>query len=136
MWANGKPEIWKYIPGYEGLYQVSNQGNVRSVDRIIKDTNRTRLYKGKPLKQFLDHKGYKVVTLSKQGSLKVIKVHRLVAMAFIPNPESYPEINHKDENKINNSVENLEWCTTQYNTSYGTRAARMVATKRAKNGKQ
>lgn len=125
-------ETWRDVPGYEGLYQVSNQGNVRSVDRLVIDTNRKRLYKGKQLNPILDRKGYKFVILSRQGRLKNMKVHRLVAMAFIPNPENYPEINHKDENKVNNFVENLEWCTTQYNTSYGTRAARMVATKRAK----
>ena len=129
-------EIWRDVPGYERLYQVSNYGSVRSVDRIIKDNNRTRLYKGKPLKQFLDHKGYCVVTISKQGSLKQIKVHRLVGMAFIPNTEGHPEINHKDENPKNNRVDNLEWCTAQYNLHYGTKYARMVATKKAKNGKQ
>lgn len=125
-------EVWRDVAGYEGLYQVSNQGNVRSIDRTITDGCRTRLYKGKHLKQFIDHRGYKVVTLSNQGKLKQIKVHRLVAAAFIPNPNGYPEINHKDERKCNNLVENLEWCTTQYNTSYGTRASRMVATKRMK----
>ena len=125
-------EEWRDIPGYDGYYQVSNQGNVRSVDRYIVDGGRTRLYRGKDIKQFLDHKGYKGVTLSKQGVLKRIVVHRLVAAAFIPNPHNLPEINHKDEQKCNNCVTNLEWCTTQYNTSYGTRAARMVATKRAK----
>ncbi len=125
-------ENWRDVLGFEGHYQVSDQGNVRSVDRHIKDGGRTRLYRGKSIKQFLDHKGYKVVTLSKQGVLKQIKVHRLVAGAFIPNPLELPEINHKDEQKCNNCVANLEWCTTQYNTSYGTRAARMVATKRAK----
>lgn len=122
-------EEWRDVPGYEGLYQVSNLGNVRSVGRCITDTHCTRRFSGRRLKQFVN-RGYKVVTLSKQGVLKQIKVHRLVAEAFIPNPESYPEVNHKDENKANNLVGNLEWCDGKYNSNYGTRIARIAETKK------
>ena len=128
-------EMWNDVPGYEGLYQVSNQGNVRSVERIVKDTHCTRIFKGRQLKQFFDHNGYKVVTLSKQGSLKQIKVHRLVALAFIPNLENHPQVNHKDENIVNNFACNLEWCDGKYNSNYGTRNARMAQTKKQVNKK-
>lgn len=123
-------ENWRDVPGYEGLYQVSDHGNVRSIARRITDTHCTRHFSGRLLKQFLDHNGYKVVTLSKQGLLKQIKVHRLVAMAFIPNPKNYPQVNHKDEDATNNLVCNLEWCDGKYNSNYGTRNARMSHTKK------
>lgn len=107
-------EIWKYIDGYDGKYQVSNLGRIRSLHR-----NTTLI---KALSK--DSDGYLVVTLSnaKIGKKsKTHKVHRLVAQAFIPNPDQLPEINHKDENKKNNVIDNLEWCTTQYNLTYGNR---------------
>lgn len=106
-------EIWKDIPGYENLYQVSNIGNVRSLH------NR---YKNKEyLKPCINGKGYLLVSLCKNHSQKSINVHRLVAQVFIPNPNNLPCINHKDENKQNNNVDNLEWCTYQYNNTYGQR---------------
>ena len=107
-------EIWKDVVGYEGLYQVSNLGRVKSLFR----------YK-KILKQFEDNKGYLRVTLYKNNKSKSIKVHRLVATAFIPNPNNYDCINHKDENKTNNNVENLEFCSFYYNLMYGTRVQRI-----------
>ena len=102
-------EIWKDVKGFEGLYQVSNYGNVKSC--ITK----------KILKQAKHHSGYMVVCLSKSGTHKNYSVHRLVANAFISNYNNYKHINHKDENKQNNSVENLEWCTVIYNNNYGSR---------------
>lgn len=112
-------EIWKDIPGYECLYQVSNLGSVRSLDRTVKKAGQPDAYlKGREIKQFTDHKGYRVVTLSKDCKLKQIKVHRLVLMAFIPNPDNLPQVNHKDGNKKNNCVENLEWCTNDYNSNH------------------
>lgn len=104
-------EVWKDIPGYEGLYQVSTWGNVRTKD----DFKLLKLH---------DLRGYKSITLSKDKTQKSFRVHRLVAIAFIPNLNSYPVINHKDENPSNNHVENLEWCTYSYNNNYGTRNAR------------
>lgn len=101
-------EEWKDVLGYEGLYQVSSYGRVR---------NRH----GKEMSQFYDKDGYKVVVLNHNYKRKYRKVHRLVGIAFIDNPNNYPSINHKDENKNNNNVENLEWCTISYNNNYGER---------------
>lgn len=114
-------EIWKNIDGYP-LYQVSNLGNVRSRDCLYFGFSRKNdffLKKGRVLKQFVDG-GYAHVNLSCKGKKKKMRVHRLVAMAFLSNPDKLPVVNHKDENKLNNSVENLEWCTPLYNTRYGT----------------
>lgn len=109
-------EIWKDAVGYEGLYQVSNFGRVQSLDR--RDI-RNRFWKGKILSQQVEKLGYCSVKLCKNGIQKREKVHRLVALAFVENPNNYKEINHKDENKQNNRSENLEWCTRQYNVTYG-----------------
>lgn len=114
-------EIWKDIEGYEGLYQVSNEGNVKSLKREItyKD-GRKKLIKERILKKILSDLGYYHVMLCKNGISKRFKIHRLVANAFIPNINNLPIINHKDENPKNNSVENLEWCDQNYNVHYGT----------------
>lgn len=114
-------EIWKDIEGYEGYYQVSNLGNVRGVDRICKSN---KFIKGIVLKQQTDKDGYKRIGLKKDGKMKRFAVHRLVAIAFIPNVNNYPCINHKNEDKTNNVVENLEWCTVGYNNHFGTRTKR------------
>lgn len=110
-------EVWKDVVGYEGCYQVSNEGRVKSLP--VK--SRTKFFSGKVLNLFIDKCGYEAVTLSR----KPHKVHRLVATAFIPNPGNLPCINHKDEDKTNNKVENLEWCTYKYNSNYGTRNKRI-----------
>lgn len=106
-------QIWKDISGYEGKYQVSNTGKVRSLN--YQGT------KGKVvrLKLYNNNHGYMMIELNKNGKKKKYSVHRLVALAFIPNPNNYPIINHKDENKTNNTVWNLEWCTPKYNINYG-----------------
>lgn len=122
-------EIWKDIPRYEGLYQVSNLGRVKSVDRF---DNRNRYLKGKVMKQRLDKRGYFKVNLSNTGKKKLWFVHRLVAIAFIPNPYDFPVINHKDENPQNNNVDNLEWCTVKYNTNYGTGIQRRIKKRKGK----
>lgn len=98
-------EIWKDIPNYEGIYQVSNLGNVKN--------------KTKNRKLHLRKDGYLDIPLCKNGKTKYYLVHRLVAMAFINNPNNYKEVNHKDENKQNNNVNNLEWCDRLYNIKYG-----------------
>lgn len=118
-------EIWKPIKDFEDSYEVSSKGRVRSLDKIVVDnlkgTERRRLIKGKILKPYLcKGNGYLLVTLSKNSKFKYKTIHRLVAESFIPNPNSYPSINHKDEDKQNNNLENLEWCTVSYNTTYGT----------------
>ena len=111
-------EEWKDILGYEGLYQVSNIGRVRS--------NHSGTWK--IMKQSIIKMGYKKILLRKNKERKSFFVHRLVATAFITNPDNLPFINHKDENPSNNNVENLEWCTHLYNMTYGTCQERARAT--------
>ena len=109
-------EEFRPIKGYEGLYEVSNLGNVRNVKT------------GRILKSFDNKRGYLTIRLSKNGKSSKFYIHRLVAEAFISNPNNYPVINHKDEIKTNNSIDNLEWCTQKYNINYGTRAIRQKET--------
>ena len=108
-------EIWCPIKGYEGLYEVSDQGRVKSIgygdDRILKSV--------------IDKGGYLKVCLCKNGEREWCRIHRLVAKTFIPNPDNLPEVNHKDEDKENNYVQNLEWCDRKYNCNYGTRNQRI-----------
>ena len=113
-------EIWKDVKGYEELYQVSNYGQIRSVDRTVgyRYKGKQRIYKGRMLKQVVRN-GYLSVSLSKENKLKQKNIHRLVAEAFLPNPFNLPVINHIEENKKNNMVSNLEWCSCAYNTNYG-----------------
>lgn len=111
-------EIWKDIPGFEGVYQASNKGRIKSVSRIDLGG---RVWKERLLSIITDKLGYKRVGLHHGDYHKNRPVHRLVAMAFIPNPNNYPQINHKDENPGNNNVENLEWCDYLYNRNYGHR---------------
>ena len=102
-------EKWKPVVGYEGLYEVSNLGRVKSI----------KFNKEKILSLQKDKYGYLRSGFRKMGKFKNYFVHRLVAEAFIPNPNNYPIVNHKDENPSNNCAENLEWCTVKYNTNYG-----------------
>lgn len=112
-------EIWKDIINYEGYYQISNKGRVKSLDRIIINCNNiNQSLKGNILKERIDGSGYSYVELHKNNKYSIFKIHRLVAQAFIPNVNNLPFINHKDENKQNNFVENLEWCTQSYNILY------------------
>ena len=106
-------EIWKDIEGYEGLYQISNLGRVRSLARATTS--------GKVLKQMKKH-GYMNVCFSKNNVDKYFRVHRLVALAFIPNPENKPTVNHIDGNKANNNVSNLEWATHSENETHSYRS--------------
>lgn len=125
-------EIWKDIQGYEGFYQVSDCGKVKSLERDVYYQNGTVHHlKEKILAHFLDKDGYQIVNLCKNGEIKKMRVHRLVAMAFIPNPENKSQINHKNEVKTNNVVENLEWCEASYNINYGTRTERSVQNRRS-----
>lgn len=108
-------EIWCPIKGYEGQYEVSDQGRVKSL----------KYDKERILKPGRDSGGYLFVSLCKNGDIKNWLVHRLVAKTFIPNPNNLPEVNHKDEDKANNFVQNLEWCDEKYNNNYGTRIQRV-----------
>lgn len=122
---NTKEEIWKDVEGYEGLYQVSTFGRVRSLDRTTSGRNGcTRNIKGKILSE-LDNKGYKVVGLHKEGSLKKVLISRLVANCFVANEFNKPEVNHIDEDKNNNRADNLEWVTAKENSNHGTRNDRI-----------
>lgn len=115
-------EIWRPIVGYEGLYEVSSYGRVRSLDRcLVNSLGKVVHIKGKILKGGDNGLGYKFVYLKKDGINNNRYVHRLVAETFIPRPEGLYEVNHKDEDKSNNSVENLEWCDHKYNMNYGDR---------------
>ena len=117
-------EIWKPVKNYEGYYEVSSYGRVKSLDRIINYSDGVKhLHKGRILKPYKDareNKGYLRVELKKDGIFKKFAIHRLVAQAFIQNPSNLPEVNHKDEVKTNNRVSNLEWCDGKYNVNYGT----------------
>ena len=110
-------EHWKAVVGYECLYHVSNLGRVKSLNYNHTGTERI-------LKTSKISSGYLKVTLCKDGHVKTLKVHRLVADAFIPNPNNLETVNHKDEDKTNNSVANLEWMSKKDNTNYGTRNKR------------
>lgn len=111
-------EIWKDIKNYEGLYQISNLGNVRSLDRKVNSIYGYRNIKGKILKPLETNSGYYRVDLKKEQKNNYVLIHRLVAETFIPNPNNLPNINHKDNNPKNNSITNLEWCTQSYNIKY------------------
>lgn len=118
-------EEWRDIIGYDGLYQVSNLGRIKRLSRTIVSNNRSQFsVKEKILKLGTHKRGYKTIMLHKNKKHKLWLVHRLVALNFIPNPNNLPQINHKDEDKTNNCVENLEWCTNEYNAHYGTRIYR------------
>lgn len=124
-----KDEIWRDVKGFEGRYQVSNKGNIFSVDRIV----RGKKWGGRTLKPIHDKNGYLTVALYENGVGKNKKIHRLVSEAFLPNPNNYLEINHIDENKTNNHVENLEWCTREHNINHGKRTEKVSKRVRAIN---
>lgn len=114
-------EIWKEVKGYGGVYEVSNLGNVRSVDRtVIRETTGVSvLYKGKQLAiNYNSRNNCCEVSLSLNQRRKCYKIHRLVAEAFLPNTDGLPHVNHKDGDRHNNNVTNLEWCTASYNLKH------------------
>ena len=132
-------EQWRDIEEFKGLYQVSNLGRVRSLDAIINCKGAknidSHLRKGKVLKQIINTKGYYYVNLSKNSKVKNLRVHRLVALAFIDNPNNHKLINHKDGNKLNNNVENLEWCDYSYNLKEAHRLGLNINKYKGKYGK-
>ena len=123
-------ELWKDIEGLEGIYQISSKGNVRSLDRWVTDKNGKKVFwKSQPIKPHPQHKdgsGYLQAVLRVNGKYVMFLVHRLVAKAFIPNPDNLEQVNHIDENKYNNDVNNLEWLSRLDNVRYGTGIDRMA----------
>lgn len=109
-------EIWKDIEGYEGCYQVSNLGRVKSL----------KFGKEKILTPTINSRGYYHTCLRKDGRSDTVYIHRIVAKAFLPNPDNLPLINHKDEDKTNNRVDNLEWCSVYYNLHYGSAIENLI----------
>ena len=130
-------EEWKPVKGYEGYYEISNYGNVKSVDRIKKEIcrhggYRTTFHKGKYIKQFENNKGYYFVRLSKSNAIEKKYLHRLVAEAFIPNPENKPEVDHIDGKPQNNNIKNLQWATHKENLNNPIAKQRWSKTKKGK----
>lgn len=122
-------EEWRDVPGYDGLYQVSSLGRVRVLPRFHPNNGRGYTTKGRILSQLDNGHGYKYVRLNNKHKY----VHALVAISFIPNPQNLCEINHKDENKQNNHLDNLEWCTHKYNSNYGELQKKIRVTKSKNN---
>lgn len=124
-------EVWKPVVGYEGLYEVSNMCRVRTVDHYVNNRlhNGLKIVRGRIKQQYYQKDGRPAVELSRYGINRRFPTYRLVAMAFIPNPNNLPEINHIDENPANNSIDNLEWCDRTYNINYGTRTERSIESK-------
>ena len=112
-------EVWKDVPRFIGKIKTSNKGRIINLN--WKNTGKPKLLCPKPD----DKTGYLIVSFMYKEKRYSFGIHQLVAQAFIPNPDNLPEVNHKDEDKNNNKVENLEWCTRQYNTNYGTRGKRI-----------
>lgn len=114
-------EEWRDVIGYEGLYEISNYGNIRSKDRYVACCYGSKQFiRGRFLSANPNKKGYLMISLYRNHKSKVKYIHRLVAEAFIPNPNNLPQVNHKDECKTNNIYTNLEWCDATYNLNYGT----------------
>ena len=131
-------EIWKPIKGYEGLYEVSNFGRIKSLKRLVKSHNKWGecyiIINEKILKTSDNKLGYLFVKLYKNNKTKTYYIHRLVAEHFIHNPNNLPEVNHKDECKSNNIYTNLEWCDRKYNVNQGNRLKKI--SKKLKNKKE
>lgn len=118
-------EIWKEIKDFP-IYEISNTGNLRMKDHYVKMfRNQSRMIKQHIININISNAGYAIVQLRYNGKSRNTTIHRLVAETFIPNPYNLKEVNHKDENKLNNAVDNLEWCTRKYNMNYGTLSERL-----------
>ena len=117
---------WKDITNFEDFYQISADGMVKSLYRLVESNGHLCPVKERILKKYKGKGGYYCVHLHKDGKLYNLYIHRLVAEAFIPNPDNLPEVNHRNELKTDNRVENLEWCDRKYNSNYGTRTKRLT----------
>lgn len=124
-------EVWKDIEGYEGIYQISNLGRVKSLSKVRK-SGASKSYCTKEIikKPYDNGNGYKYISLHKNKIRESFKIHRLVATHFISNPNNYPVVNHKDEDRSNNVINNLEWCTQKYNVNYGNGLEKMSSKRR------
>lgn len=125
-------EKWKDIKGYEGLYQISDYGRIKSLSREILQFNKIIVSEEFIMKSKHCKDGYERIILCKEGKYKTFLVHRLVAQAFIQNPNNLPYINHKDENKLNNNANNLEYCTQKYNCNYGNHNKKLINSNKRK----
>ena len=124
-----KDEIWKSVKGYENYYEISNYGNFRSIDRtIVRSDGVIQLRRGKMITPIANQDGYLQAKLCRDGNSHTIRIHRLVAEAFIPNPNNLPEINHKDCNRKNNRVDNLEWISHIDNVQYSSNQGKYIHT--------
>lgn len=135
-------EEWRPVKGFEEFYEVSSLGRVRSLDRIYPDAivnckgeKQAYVHKGQMMKGFQMDNGYVALVLKGMNRIKRFLVHRLVADAFIENPDNFPQVNHKDECKTNNAAYNLEWCDGKYNTNYGNHLNKFLS-KRGRTVKQ
>lgn len=127
--------VWKSIKNFEGMYEVSENGDIKSLTRKVASSRSSsgfRTVRERILKQHIDRYGYACVTLRKEGRDFGRTVHRLVASAFLENPDNLPSINHIDEDKLNNHYSNLEWCTVQHNNNYNDRQLRIGEVQRKK----
>lgn len=116
-------EQWKPIPGYEGRYEVSDLGRVRSLDHVLPNGH---FYKGQIIAPRKNNGGYMLVNLSRSNNIRTFSLHKLVALVFVDNPNQLSQVNHINEDKTDNRADNLEWCTASYNTSYGHRNDTMI----------
>lgn len=131
---SSKIEEWKDIPSFEGLYQASSFGRIKAVERTIHYSNGKVVHRKEKILSLIKGYGkYLTVGLNKNGKHKIYNVHRLIAKTFIENPNNYPCVNHKDENKHNNHADNLEWCTQSYNIKYNNAMRRRVDTRNKNN---
>lgn len=122
-------EIWKNIIGFEGLYEISNLGKIKSIKRKCPSKNGLRTVPEKIMKTKLDKDGYEVINLAKNGGKIYISIHRLLGIAFIPNPLNLPQINHIDGIKTNNKLENLEWVTEKENIQHAFKTGLSISVK-------
>ena len=127
-------EQWKDIRGHEGLYQVSSLGRIKSCSKVLYYSNGKTIHRKEMIRVLSNSgSGYLTVTLSKNNKSRTYNVHSLVATAFLENPENLPYINHKDEDKTNNIIDNLEWCSESYNTTYNNAMKRRVEARNKNN---
>jgi hypothetical protein len=125
-------EVWNDIKGYKGYYKISNFGNIKSLDRELDNKRGKFIKKGKLMRPILSLGGYLKINLYIRGKMKTKLIHRLVAINFIRNKSNKKEVNHKDGNKRNNHIDNLEWVTAKENTTHAVKIGLFNNTKAVK----